>query len=534
MEIVLMPQSGTHMKPILIHLGYEIGSGAPVEIPLRHLAVTGQTQESGKTTTLEALISRSNLRAVAFITKRGESGFSHARTIPPYFQERADWDFVESILESAMKQRMKFERAWIVKACKSASTLAGVQINVAKLQKEAKRSMDQDMFMLLGEYLKRVVPLIAALPKSPRLELAPGLNVMDLSAYPEELQMLVVSSTLRYVYQHEQNVVTIIPEAWKFVPQGRNTPVKIEAEHLVREGAGIKNYVWIDSQDMAGVEKLILRAASVWIIGVQREMNELKRALGNIPAGIKRPKPEEVAQLGIGQFYACYHDHIHKTYVQPAWMSNTDARNIAIGKKQIGDAPEAPPKPMEETTVTPQEAKRLETENASLKARVHELETALARLQGIPQTESQPAPPPALRYTEPPQGEPFDLNTIYRYVKAQLMKEPALLRIALSQPELEITITHNTITATGDDLRGKIAQLIASGFFDNGVTGAAVMKELNRLGHAPGVGTLYDELRALTTLGFLTAEQGKDARKRDVTMYQTSKTAKIRIIEREE
>ena len=37
-----------------VRLGYEIGSGKEISIPIRHTAVTGQTQESGKTTTLEA------------------------------------------------------------------------------------------------------------------------------------------------------------------------------------------------------------------------------------------------------------------------------------------------------------------------------------------------------------------------------------------------------------------------------------------------------------------------------------------------
>src|SRR3990167_7597963 len=100
-----------------IHLGYEVGTGNKVEIPLRHLAVTGQTQLSGKTTTLEALISRSGLRAVAFVTKRAESGFQNAHTIPPYFRERADWQFVRSILEATMRQGMKFQTSWIVKLC---------------------------------------------------------------------------------------------------------------------------------------------------------------------------------------------------------------------------------------------------------------------------------------------------------------------------------------------------------------------------------------------------------------------------------
>ena len=74
-----------------ILLGFEVGTGKPVEIRLHHLAVFGMTQLSGKTTTLEALIDRSGLRAIAFITKRGESGFTNYRLIPPYYKPRADW-----------------------------------------------------------------------------------------------------------------------------------------------------------------------------------------------------------------------------------------------------------------------------------------------------------------------------------------------------------------------------------------------------------------------------------------------------------
>lgn len=42
-------------RPRGVLLGYEVGTGNPVEVPLRHLAVTGQTQEAGKTTALEAV-----------------------------------------------------------------------------------------------------------------------------------------------------------------------------------------------------------------------------------------------------------------------------------------------------------------------------------------------------------------------------------------------------------------------------------------------------------------------------------------------
>jgi hypothetical protein len=318
-----------------IQLGFEVESGSPVKIPLRHMAVTGQTQESGKTTTLEALITRSGRRAVAFITKRGEGAFTVGRRIKPYFEERTDWQFIEAILESTMKQSMTFKQPWIVRACEGAHTLAEVQEKVKTLMDSAKRGMDQDMYLLLDEYLKIVVPQIKRLPKTSSVDLAAGLSVMDLTDYSEELQQLVIASTLRWIHERESEVIIIVPEAWQFVPQGKNTPVKTEVRKLARLGAGLKNYLWIDSQDMAAVDKEILRACPVWIIGVQREHNEVKRALKNMAAGMKKPKAEDISRLGLGHFFACWSTQIHHTYVQPVWLDEDQARAVATGTSSV-------------------------------------------------------------------------------------------------------------------------------------------------------------------------------------------------------
>ena len=50
------------MSESKILLGFEVSSGKPVYIPLHHMVITGMTQLSGKTTTIEALIHRSGLR----------------------------------------------------------------------------------------------------------------------------------------------------------------------------------------------------------------------------------------------------------------------------------------------------------------------------------------------------------------------------------------------------------------------------------------------------------------------------------------
>src|ERR1700704_6246059 len=113
-----------------ILLGYEIRTGQAIRIPLRHLAVTGQTQESGKTTTLEALVSRAEKPAIAFVTKRGERSFWAGHRVPPYFRDRADWQFVCSIIDATLQEKNKFLRPWIMRICRTTQTLADVQREV--------------------------------------------------------------------------------------------------------------------------------------------------------------------------------------------------------------------------------------------------------------------------------------------------------------------------------------------------------------------------------------------------------------------
>lgn len=506
------------MKTAMIHLGYEAGTGESVSIPLKHLCITGQTQESGKTTTLEALITRSELRAVAFITKRGEESFETGRQISPYFEERADWEFIESILEAIMKQRMKFERAWIVRACKGARTLADVQQNVRTLQEKSKRSMDQDLFMLLGEYLQKVVPLVQKLPKSPRMELREGLNVMDLRDYPEELQLLVISSAVRWIHQHDKNVVTIVPEAWKFCPQGRNSPVKSEIRRLIREGAGLKNYIWVDSQDIAGVEKEILRACAVWLLGIQRESNEIERTLAQIPKGTNRPDAGDVPRLRLGEFFACWGEHVKKVYVQPAWMEPLKAMDIALGTPGSRESVQKPEKRGEEMdfkTLYEQEKSGREFAEqrvATLEKQITELERKLEPYlsvagQHAEKVEKQIPKPSAREYT--PQ-ETFDNESLYQAIKKRLMEEaPALVRLLTFKPEIELKIERRVIQMSTESLDGNVAKLLHDGFFDEARGNAETVNELNRRGWKTIAPRMSDAFARFNKMGLLYNESGK-------------------------
>lgn len=484
-----------------IHLGFEVATGIPVEIPLRHMVVTGQSQEAGKTTTLEALISRAALPAVAFVTKRGERSFTEGARIPPYFRERADWQFVASVLEATMREKMRFERAWIMRASKGAMTLADVQANIKRLMEKAK-GLSADMYMTLDAYLDIVVPRLQSLTFSESLELSPGLNVVDLAdrdRFPPELQSLVMRSVIEWVYEHAEETVTIIPEAWEFVPQGRGSPVKLQAIELIRKGAGLHNYVWLDSQDIGGVDKQMLRSCPVWLLGVQRETNEIKRVLDNIPAGVAKPKAADVALLRKGEFFACHGRKVVKTYVQPAWMSEADALAIALGDYSVDKVTPPAPAVKEDEDV----------DISALESKIDKLTQVVDRLTGVimdipnPNQEITPSMPRGI--DAPPQmGLMTDIDAIYSEVKRRLLEEKAtLIKVLRITPAIEVTTNVETIETTDKTLQGRLALMIREGFFDDRTTGQAAYDDLRRNGFSTAKPTVYKACDQLTALGFL-------------------------------
>ena len=512
-----------------VHLGFAVGTGHAVVVPVQHLAVTGQTQASGKTTTLEALVARSGLRAIAFVTKRHEGSFrgEHQR-IPPYFRERADWQFVQSILEATMREKMRFERAWIMRASKGAKTLADVHRNVRRLMDKAK-GLSADVYLTLDHYLEIVVPQIERLDTRFTMSLATGLNVMDLSDYTTELQSLVIRSVLEWVYDHGRDVLTIIPEAWEFIPQARGSPVLLAAEQLIRKGGAGGNFVWIDSQDIAGVHKNVLRSVGVWILGVQRETHEVKRALSHITG--KKPSVDDVMTLERGQFFVCHGRTVVKTYVQPQWMSESLARLVALGKASPPMSPDR-----EDSNVKEDEAAALRQENRELRTQtiqqsetIGRLKTEIAeltrRFDDIRDT-YDPPDPPRTEAPAPDRPPPVDkmpmMGAIYDYVRERLLADPKMIALTERTPEIEVTHSVERIRMDTKKQPGLLAAMIAKGYFAQPVAGATVVEELKRRGRSVHHANVYRDLNQLAEQGFLTKEDGG---------YQAVPGMKINIVE---
>ena len=316
-----------------ILLGFEVGSGESVHIELHHTAVFGMTQMSGKTTTLEALITRSGLRGVAFITKRGESGFRTANLLTPYYKPRADWEFVEGLINVALGEKVKYEpgmRWAIMKVCKGRENLRDV-LQASKTQAvDAKGSFLKSVFEKLAAYLEIVLPELDKWEFSDRLPLTEGINVMDLSAMRTETQHIVIASTIECVLSTRTHTVVIIPEAWETLSQNRMTPVKWVAQQFIRKGAAIGNYMFLDSQDLAGVDKTFLRQCDNWLMGRMKETNEVERILKQLLGA--KVKAEDIQTLPVGHFYAALGDKVKKVYVLPSGVPEEMGVRVAKGE----------------------------------------------------------------------------------------------------------------------------------------------------------------------------------------------------------
>lgn len=322
-----------------IKLGYELKTGKVVKIEPTHIIVTGITQKSGKTTTLEALIKRSDYKAIVFKTKIGETGFSEGTIVPPYFKEKSDWQYVSSLLEATLKEKLKFERSWIMMVCKNAENLIQVHNNIKeKLANPKIRGLSRGVYTTLDEYFNLILPQLQYARFSRTLELTDGINIMDLEQFKGEIQSLVIRSVLEEVLTNYKKTIVVIPEAWKFLPEKRGNPCKIKAEEFIRQGATNENFLWIDSQDMAGVDKGPLKQVATWILGLQLERNEVKHTLDQIPLPNKsKPKAEEIMSLKLGHFIIATPEYTKNIYVQPIWLDDNTARQVAKGKKNVKD-----------------------------------------------------------------------------------------------------------------------------------------------------------------------------------------------------
>lgn len=212
-----------------------------------------------------------------------------------------------------------------------------------------------------------------------------------------------------------------------------------------------------------------------------------------------------------------------------AGSTPVSAKGIGLTRKQIDDyhaAERGKPRIPEERDVKESEAKALREENEQLRQRLEALESGQPKRFGAGDNAPKRlgAPDPSDR--EVPIGMLSDgsAEALYQTIKQRLVKEaPALLRVLTVKPQIDVEVQRKTITADGSTWVGRVAQLVAEGFFDEARKSGVVFKEAARRG-ALGIPARADEAcKKLLDMRFLT---------REVEGFQAVKGMKVNIVER--
>lgn len=570
--------------------GYEIGTGKPVQLPMAHMAVTGQTQRSGKTTAQEALVERSGMQAVVFLTKRGESAFQFGNKINPYFHERADWKFVKDMFEQLTGYSQNDKEAEVIRLCDGARSLEQVWSRVrrrlgvedgAKKQRLSKRA--DDMYTRMDAYFGEIMPQLDQLPRSRTLDLKRGVNVIDLRPYVHSVQELLIQNALQWVYEKERNTIVIVPEAWDFLGEDHGSITRTAGREFIRRSAALGNFLWADCQDLRGLDKVIVGQMGVWLVGIQREMNEVARTIKSFTSIPAPPSPTELMTLGIGEFYVLHGSVSIKVYVQPVWANPHECALYAKERRRDGQParpmpkmpppprhaidPDPPPPPPKDPARLLYEERDDELDEGREVGSVEDDQPERARMPGRGETPDQEdensdrygivglrADVAALREevarlaramgdtamaknkngnsvaTSVPATvagsavrlDGDDREQLYQWFRDRIRRDPEMLAILASKPSITVTIERPTIEASGKTLRGGLAQLIAEKFFDTPQKGQAAFDELQRRGRSISKPNVYRECDSLAELGFLTKEEGG---------YHAVSGMKVRIVE---
>lgn len=157
----------------------------------------------------------------------------------------------------------------------------------------------------------------------------------------------------------------------------------------------------------------------------------------------------------------------------------------------------------------------LHQENEELKRRIAELEAAAAGGKRAPRKAGAAHEPDkidtsvkGIREASVAAARDNLDEALYQAIRRRLLADPAVLRVLATKPEIRVEVTREVIDISRTTLRGRLAELVAYGFFKSPATGNAAYNELQRRGFSTAKPNVYRELDKLAELGFVTKEEG--------------------------
>jgi len=314
-----------------VTIGFEVGTGARVEMRLNHTVITGITG-SGKTTLTKRIIQQVDKAIVFDIKNDYVDLYPDVLTYPPNVSSKlVDPLMLKEILEVYSGMSLRGEFPELIKLSQESKSIFQLSRNLQNLLESSRiHPLRRDKLLVINEILKNFIDEIRPILIMKRSSEKPKIRI-DLSPLGNSIQQFVVAEEIRWL---KKGYKVFIDEAHRFVPQSNSSISRRPIVNLLREGRSRDNFVFLIDQTITGILKDALKQCWNWILGKQMEFNELKRVTKQI-IGISI-KPEDVASLRVGEFLYFTPGEIFRFYAWPLFKSQKEAEEIAI---EMGEIP---------------------------------------------------------------------------------------------------------------------------------------------------------------------------------------------------
>lgn len=294
-----------------------------VEIQPFHTLFSGQTNLSGKTTAIRALVPQAveeGYTILIFDTKPTIREFIGYHDSPICYQYSNDPLVLIGLLESIRRSRLSPLYATLGRICEKSATPEDIVTNAEAMEKSAKSGFIKDACYTVKDLMKRLNKELSDIQFSEHLQLKEKtINVMPINKISSEAQQLIVKTSFEELLKHyTKDVIVVIDETWRFLPQDYSSACKRAVQDVITQGAKTHLFVWLATQFLATIDKPPIKGMATKLLGRQDHDTEIQHTIDLIPGGRRLFKPEDIMTLKRGEFiYVPIEGNSTKVYVHP-------------------------------------------------------------------------------------------------------------------------------------------------------------------------------------------------------------------------
>lgn len=323
-----------------IFVGYELGVARPVEIPVFHMLVTGQTRLSGKTTALKALARKAaaqGFKILVLDTKTNQADYSDfGDEVPVCLRQTTDSLILMGLLESIFTRKITRYYSTLTEVTENAKTFVDVIKNAEALKAKTKVGFVKDACTSLIDLLKRLLIQTRRVQTTTDLQLPYKINHMTINDFDVQGQQLIAKTVFEEALHKYKKLIVILDEAYKFLPQKWSSACGRAAQDYVTQGGATELYLWMSTQFLATTSKDTMKTMAIKLLGTQDHDTECQHTVDLVPSDIARSQrvnKEFIMHLKLGHFVVVTKEWVKVVYACPESADHHECQQVALGMR---------------------------------------------------------------------------------------------------------------------------------------------------------------------------------------------------------